>query len=239
MRFHAPIATLTLCLGLAAPALAGDAVILDATFDDKPVDTLIGEGGAILGEPVSVPAGLDATVREGIFATRSLEIADVATSGTPTVRFEFLDDLEVVSGNVEITASLRFSEIDGYVFYVREQGTAGSSFCSITFTVSGTLTISDANGAVFSGGSYAAGVDHLLEITQDLSSGTWSLSFDGSPLVENEPHGITERGVGSILIGAQNDAELDGSIHLDRLRVTSDAVVPTSTTTWGSLKSTH
>lgn len=241
MRTHASITTILLTVTLGAPAFAGDAVLLDAPFDDKTVDAPIGEGGALVGEPVSVSSGLDAIVRDGIFATRSLEIADIATSGTPFARFEFLDDLEVTAGNVEITASIRFSEVDGYVFYVRENGTSGSSFTSITFTVGGALNVTDANGTAVSGaGSYVGGVDYLLEITHDLDGGTYSLTFDGTPLIENRAHGVTtKRGIGAILIGAQNDPEMDGSIHVDRLRVTSDAVVPTETTTWSAIKATH
>jgi len=236
---HAFLVPLLLAVTLTTPVRAGDFVLLDATFDDKTVDAPIGTGGALVGEPVSISPGIDVIVRDGVFVTPSLEIADQATLGTPFVRFEFVDSFEETAATVEITALLRFSEVDGYVFYVREQGTSGSSFSSVTFTSGGTLTITDAAGVAFSGGSYAADTDHLLEITHDLLDGTWDLSLDGTPHVTNRSHGITDRGIGAILIGVQNDAELDGSIHLDRIRVTSDGLVPAASGSWGAIKALY
>jgi hypothetical protein len=237
---HTLIPITAAVLALVAPTTwAGDVALLDATFDDKTVGAPIGTGGAALGEPISVSFGIDAVVRDGIFDTRSLEIADEATSGTPVVRFELLESAEVTEGLLEVSASLRFSKIDGYVFYLREQGSSASSFTNVTFTVAGGLTITDAAGTAFTGGSYSAGVDHLLEITHNLDARTWDLSFDGTPLVSDRAHGITERGIGAVLIGIQNDAELDGSVHVDRLRVTSDKIVPAREASWGGIKATY
>lgn len=223
-----------------APDATADQVYLDATFDDKTVDAPIGTGGAAVGEPVNVDATVTATVRSGPFATPCLEIQDNDDFSAGTVRFEFLDSAEISSGLVVIITDLYFFELSqGWAFtlYVREQEHSASSFLTMNFSDNGSVSATDAGGAVGTIGSFLAGQTLPVLIAFDMDAGTYDIYLNGAQVVFNEPHGVTGNGIGSVLLGCGSDADLLGKFAVDQVRV-QDYLPPVAVepATWGRIK---
>jgi len=199
------------------------AAMLAAEFNNKTVDAPIGTGGASAGEPVQVDGTISATVRSTPFATRSLEIQDNSTCCDGYALFEFVDNLEVTEGTLTIATTLWFDQLNGYNLLVREQGGVTKFFTNLFFFGGGTITQGDAQGLVGNIGTYSTGVPTPIVLRFDLDAGTYDIWINDVPVVIGRGHGITDRGIGSVLLGTRNDADLNGRFHVDDLAVTWDA----------------
>jgi len=202
---------------LLTPAMA--VVWLDAGFDDKAVDQPIGTGGPEVGEPISVSNAITAYVRGQPTPTPLLDIADNDDYAAGAARFEFLGGAEPTSGTLVIYANLWFPAYEDFMIYVRERTTAAQNFTSLHFTASGTVRCSDANSSGWVIGSYVLNRHFPLYILYDLDAGTYYVWFGATRVVNDEPHGVTGRGVGAVLLGCTNDADLDGHMYVEDLYV--------------------
>ena len=84
--------------------------------------------------------------------------------------------------------------------------------------------------------TYEAGRLFTVVITHDVTPGSYSLSLDGVQVVTDRVHGVTERGIGGIYVGCNNDSNYDGKLYLDMLQVDADAVTPTLESSWSAVK---
>ncbi len=185
---------------LAAIPAAADTVYLQANFNDKPLDTPIGTGGPTLGEPVQVGSQIIATVRADPLATPSLEIQDNDDYAVGCVLFEFLGSAEITTGTVAVMATLWFHEPgSGHSFciYVREQGSSAHMFTNLNFQPDRNISYGDQNTFPTLIGTYQTGRPFTVAIVYDLDAGHYDVYLDNSLALANEPHGITERGVGA------------------------------------------
>ena len=196
-------------------------------FDYKPVDLPIATGGPGLEEPVDVSSNINAIVRNAPFATQCLEITDNSPVDAGFVRFEFLNLGEVTTGTLTIDADLWFDSHDNYGVYVREQGGAARAFTSVHFLPSGYLTCADeysADDPTDDIGTYETGkVVHLKLIFYNDNTSynqTYDIWLDGKLLLDNQYHGIADRGLGSVFFGTTHDADLNGKFFMDNLSVT-------------------
>ena len=219
------VLSILLVVGLtsyAAPgAWATIYLALDADFEGKPVNQPIGTGGAAVGEPVEIVQSTDAIVRDTPMPSRCLEMSDIDEYFAGGAAFEFLDSAEYTTGLVKIEMDLWFEELEDYFVYVREQGTAAQTFANIRFSGGGIVVAEDADttpGQVV--GTYEADRVVPIVIQFDLDKGVWHLTLDGMRVLADEPHGVTERGVGQVIIGVSHDEDLDGKVNLDNLLVT-------------------
>ncbi|MBM3286851.1 MAG: T9SS type A sorting domain-containing protein [Candidatus Eisenbacteria bacterium] len=203
---------------LLAPA-ASATVYLKADFDDKLVGLHIGMGGAALGEPVS-RIGVADTVRGGAMPTPCLDIMDNSTTSAGNLRFEFLESQEVTAGGLVISMNLWFPAYEQFFIYIREQGTSARSFLNLRFAESGAVSCSDANGDNGVIGSYETGRHYRVWIFFAMDTGLYSVYLDGAPAIISEDHGVTDRGVGAVLLGCSYDTDRDGRFYVDDLSVT-------------------
>jgi hypothetical protein len=222
-----------LLLSVSVPG--GAAVLLDADFEGQTVDQPVGLGGAAAGEPVDV-YNCVATVRNAPFPSTCLEIDDETDFGTGYVIFGLLDDTEVVSGTVAIDLDFWFAEINGYVFGVREYDTSMFSFNTIYINVIGQVRFNDANGYTGVFGTYEPGRAIHMRIIHDLDAGTYDLWWDGEKLLDDRAHGITERGIGTVMMGTDHDLDLDGLMYIDNLKVETEVSTAHETAAWGDVK---
>jgi hypothetical protein len=223
----------------AVPALA-DEIYLQADFDNKPVGEPIGTGGAAMGEPVSVDPRVTAIVRDTPLPTPCLEIADNHDYAAGVAAFELLGSIELTTGITAITCTLWFEQIgDGceFLIYVREQGSSAHDFASVRFKDSGTVSAFDAEGSLGTIGAYEAGRQLPLAIVLDMDAGTYDIWLDDTLLVDDETHGITDHGVGSVKWGCSGDSDLEGRFYVDDILV-SDTFTPAPVTParWGGVK---
>jgi hypothetical protein len=204
-------------------AHAGDesgAILLEANFNDEPLDQQIGAGGPELGQPVSIHAGLSAIVRAAPMSTPSLELSHAASGLARTARFEFLGSEEVTHGDLEIRVRIEAAQFDIFAVSVREQGSSAKSFASLAFTGSGDISLTDANGSAGIIGAYSVNVVHQLAFAFHMDDGTYDVKLDGTLLLAARAHGITDRGVGAVLLGTGSLTAPGTLFYVDRLRVT-------------------
>lgn len=227
-----------LALCLCTPALAGnETVLLDCDFDAQPLDTEIGTGGAAVGQPVSAQA--PAIVRNAPFATPSLEIGDDSAVTAESVRFEFLDNAAISTGQLTFSMNLWFATPGENInLYIREQGSSSQSFMNLRFDGGGTIS----HGYEGSGGNTVVGTYQFhaaqpLTIAFDLDAETVSASLDGTSIITDSPFGGVPEGIGALLLGTDFDADSLGTVHVDDILVTStNDPSPVTASTWGRLK---
>lgn len=226
---------LLLAVGALAMPAAAD-VLLDCDFEDQPLDQIIGTGGAEAHQPVDL-GGIDAYVRTSPTGGRALEIVDTVDFGALALRFEFLEQDEVTSGWLTLRALLYFEVDEEYNVYVREAMGAAQSFMDLRFEQGGTVSHGDKdNFGMFPVGNYTTGEDLLLEIVFDMAAATCAVWLDGTLIVPAESHGVTETGIGSILIGFDHDSDLDGRFYLQSVSA-EWAATPTAARSLGAIKS--
>ncbi|MDO9694919.1 MAG: hypothetical protein Q7W56_09310 [Candidatus Latescibacteria bacterium] len=217
----------------AAPALS--ATLLSADFTGMIPGQPVGTGGPAVGEPVSTENCI-ATIRDAPFPSTCLEIDDETDFGTGGVTFEFLEDAEVIAGSVEISAKLWFAEDNQYYFYVRENGGAASSFITMYMQEGGAVLVNDAAGSVGVIGQFTTGRAIELRLVFNQDARTYDLWWDGAQVLNDRAHGVADRGVGSVLMGIDHDADLDGLFLVDDLLVQSGPITAGEDGTWGGIK---
>lgn len=220
---HALACALLGLLLFAGPATAGSVdtrALLDADFDDEPLDVLIGLGGPVLGQPIGIDPDLLAIVRGAPLLTPSLELAHDTPGLARALRFEFAGSEEVMHGDVELRFVFRAEQADSFsLVYVREQGGSSRSFLTMTLLSSGGILAEDASGEpAVDVGTYLPGVEHRVHATFHLDAGTWDLSLDDVPVVTGRPHGVADRGIGGLLFGTHHQTQAGSLLYLDNIR---------------------
>jgi hypothetical protein len=223
----------------AAPAWSVPATLLEANFNDKIQDELIGFGGAEVGEPVDYGVTIDQHVRGLPFPTNCLEIDDY-TGATESIRFEFLEDVAVVTGRIDFRFWVQFDELSTYAIRIRERETAAVEYLDLTFAATGTIGFDDEGG--FGGiiGNYVPDEFYEVVIQFDLDEGVYRVEWDGVFIVEEREFSIPG-GIGAILFSTPSDADGFGAMYIDDLQVRAPGF-STSTGTqmesasWGRVK---
>jgi hypothetical protein len=197
------------------------ALVLDADFQDQPLGQAIGTGGAELGQPFQISPGLPTLIVDDGLGNRALRLQNPSTGSARSVRWEFLDNLEVDSGSLAFDVDVQFAVLDGYQLTVRESGGSASSFCNLRFLPNGGLSLSDANGvAPLPPVSYAAGQLYRVRLIYDLDAGTYSAFLDDTALVVGRAHGVSNgRGVGAMAFGFLSTATTAAMMFIDDLQV--------------------
>jgi|WetSurMetagenome_2_1015567.scaffolds.fasta_scaffold269719_1 hypothetical protein len=231
-------------LALLTAAAPAETTYLNATFDDKPIDTPIGTGGAAVGEPVSFDVGaVSAIVRQGPTPTRTLEIRDTSDYFAGAVQFEFLGSQELNSGFLSIALDLWFHELgDGRQFFifVREQQFATCSFADIRFYPDGNVALTDHSNSNRMVGTYVTGKRVPVVLNFYLDAGTYDVWLDGAQVVFQQAHGVSGCGIGSVWIGSDTDADLEGVLSLDDIKVTDfHQEVASAPMSWGQVRSLY
>jgi hypothetical protein len=181
----------------------------------------IGTGGAALGEPVSL-SGVAPTVEVGPpLGTPALQILDQSDIGSATATFEFLGGAEPADEPVSISFWVYLNIHEDYIINVREQGGASQVFLNIRFSAAGQVFFSDASnsGNVYLFHNYSAATPVRIEMAFDPENDRYSIWWNGNRVVHRQEHGITARDVGSIIFGHGFDADLDGDMRIDALKV--------------------
>lgn len=209
---------------LSLPALAGPAdprALLDADFDDEPLDFMIGLGGPEQGQPVHIDPGLLAIVRGAPLPSPSLELAHDIPGVARALRFEFPESEEVVHGDLELRFVFRAEQLDFFsLVYVREQGGSASAFLTMTLTATGRIFANDDSGEpAVDVGAYLESVDHRVHATFHLDAGTWDLALDDVPVVTGRAHGVQGRGVGRLVFGTHHQTQAGSLLYIDTIRV--------------------
>jgi hypothetical protein len=201
-------------------------LVLDADFDAEPVNQPLPPGNAANHRPVSINPAITADVLSAGAGNNALRLTLPAATGiAATVRWQFLDDIELLEGIVALETSVQFAARDHFSFSVREAATSSASFATVEFLGNGNIRISETgSGFVISPNAYSGGVRYRLRVTFDQVRGTYSVVLNDTPLVVGRPHGSTSgRGIGSLLMGFQSSASAGASMLVDDVQVGANA----------------
>ena len=182
--------------------------LLNADFDDKPDGVQIGTGGASVGEPVFVPAVWVAKVQANRFATPALVIEPTTNGSSSSSRFEFVNDREIVDGELRISFRLRTAPIPEQIaFSITEQGSSVHQFGGLTLYPSGDIRVSDATGLELVS-SFLPGDELFVEFRYALDAGTYDLYINRALILDDRNHGVVSatRGIGSMLVSILSTA---------------------------------
>ncbi len=193
-------------------------VLLDADFNDKTLNVLIGTGGAIVGEPVALSSGLQAVVSPVPLPTPSLRLGQSSTGSARFAEFEFLGGEEVSTGRLSIFMVLKPAALDRYLVNIRETTGATLQFANLVLMNDGAIALSDSNAGVFLGATYIPGQNLVFEVRYDMDAGTYDLWLNNTLLVNDRSHGVVGGGIGSIYVGLDNTTT--SQLFLDDLSVT-------------------
>lgn len=223
MRYTVFLAAWVCCFGAAGAAWNdGSSVLLWVEPDALDVGTL-GTGGPSAREPWFYDSDISAEVIEVAYLDHAIAIVDQSTSSTGTAWFRIVGGEEVTGADsLEIVAELRCEAHEDFVLYVREGGGASDSYLSLRFREDGTIRYNDADtpGGVLIG-SYPAGQWFTVEIVFHTFLTAYDVALDGMPLLANEPHGSANRRIGSVFLGCEGDADMDGEIWINTLLVSA------------------
>lgn len=176
--------------------------LLSADFNDLSPGDSLGEGGAIVGEPIEFDL-LDNEVIEDVLGENYLLISNASGINTPmNVIWQFLNDEEVMSNLVTLNFKFTPTTLDRYSLSVRENGDSAQDFLTVTYNESGTFSASDAAGNIsLSNNSFTANIEQDISIEFNMDTGSSQMTINGQVLFTNRSHGISDRGVGSLLTG--------------------------------------
>lgn len=200
--------------------------ILHADFSSHPAGQPIGTGGAEQGEPIAI-GGCVPTVEVGMpLGNKALLIPDGSDVGVASTRWEFLGGAEPTTP-LSVSFWMTLDTPDGYVIYVREQGSSTRIFLNITINSAGQVFLKDANGQTWVVHSCAFGVPIHVEMAFEPDRDEFSVWWDNARILHRANHGITDREVGRLVFGCDFDADFDGAMRIDKLQVhTLDLTTP-------------
>jgi hypothetical protein len=238
-RARGPLSALL--LGLAAVALtatgASADLVLNCNFESHTVGEPVPTGGAANGEPVDL-GGTGAIVAISPAISKAVKVTDIWDDSAGYVRFDFINAVEITSGEVTVEAQLCFIGQNNYSFSVREQNGRAENFSDLIFTDGGAVHFQDADSPQTLVWSYSAGATYNVRYVFDLDTGTYSLEFNGVRLLIDEPCGVTSgRGIGGLYVGFDNDTDTVGAVFIDDIWVESTASVDADAHTWSLVKS--
>jgi hypothetical protein len=235
---HAPTVLLAVSVMILASGSATAGVLLFADFEAVAPGEVLGTGGPLVGEPVSISSsGLLATIDGVAMGSHSLRLEDTGTWGTAVVRFEFLPPYQIGAGTVSLSMDLLFPALESYSIRVRERGTSACTFGEVWFEDTGRFGLLDTRGFAGYVGIYRPGIVEHLELVYDMTTGTYDVLFNGVVVLNDRAHGANaDCDVGALLIGPQHDADIDGVFFVDNILVDVPEVVPNANSTWGTVK---
>lgn len=195
-------------------------VALEADFEDKTAGLPIGTGGAAVHEPFAKDSAMDAIVVEVAPGVKILDMSSTNTSIAWSLRWQFLDSLEVRSGLYIMDFDMLTETRDRYRVSLREPSFSTNNFMNLDFRVDGTMQLLDATGNAFlTGVTYEENRVYQYRIIHNLDAGIYDIFRDGIPLIRERSHGIATRGIGAFLNTILDGAQSSAHMQIDSLRV--------------------
>ena len=185
---------------LAVTHTTPNTLLLDANFNDKPLNAQIGTGGPTVGEPVSLTAGLSAIVRAQSLESRYLQFSHAGGVARKAI-FEFLDGDEVRIGEVRVAFSVRAPDVwDSFQVRVTESLPGNGRFGGIEFTSTGMLRTLDGLGGDTNFGTYEPDQALKFELVYQLAAGTYVIYVDGRLATNSLAHSVVDpdKGIGAV-----------------------------------------
>jgi len=171
-------------------------------------------------------------------STPCLQITDVDDYYGGAAWFGFLGGAEISSGQVVIRLQIWLPEMDGQScsIGVREHDSAAHTFIDLDFASDGSVFCYDENGSAGIDGTCPLNQAVPIRIAFDMTAGTYDVTLNGTPLVVGRAHGVTGAGIGSVLVGCNNDGNVGDHFYVDDLYVADGDPTPAEPASWGAVK---
>lgn len=238
MKSHFLACVLGLLIAAEALPSGADQAYLTATFDDKTIDAAIGQGGPDAGEPAWIDANLTATIRSAPFETPCLELQGGDVDNSYLAGFELVGG-DVTAGMVVIIADLWFEPIGaGKQFGIRVMSSDFShTFLNLYFQGDGNVEATDPESSPGVIGNYVAGRSYSVIIALNQDTRTYSVWLDGVQVVTDDPHGVSDGGIGLIEPMCQSGNSPGAKFWIDQIRVLDWLPpVPAEPMSWGRVR---
>jgi hypothetical protein len=226
---------------LLLPAMVlADFTLLDANFDDKTIDAPIGTGGAVLGEPIDISGPIASTVRDTPFFSNCLEIVkdeDLYSSGA--LRWGLIGDADVDIGHVWFGTNIWHDVLGDYTIRFNDVGGYSGTFANVYWRLDGSIRCSDSNGYVGVIGTAVQGTMQTLSIDFDMENDTYTVELDGSPVLVDRAHGVTDMGIGTVWLSMDHTSLLNTEFSIDNMLMTADEYTATDISTFSEVKSSY
>ncbi|HET9031331.1 MAG TPA: hypothetical protein VFN25_00345 [Dokdonella sp.] len=184
------------CL-LTAPVWATTTVLLNANFNDKPLNTSIGTDGPGVGEPSFVHPLIEATVQASPMRTPSLHISKPRGVSLSGVVFDLPGSAAILDGEMRVVFTLRAPDTAStFLFRISEQGSATRNFGRLELDAGGNVTASDASGSSGILRTWAPDETLTIEYLYHLYSRTYDLRINSILHLGNRSHGVTDSAEG-------------------------------------------
>lgn len=178
------------CL-LTAPVWAATTVLLNANFNDKPLDTSIGTGGPSVGEPSFVHPLIEATVQASPMRTPSLQISNKTGARHGNVVFDFPGPEGILDGELRVAFTLRAQNISSdFLFRLSNQADSACNFGTLELDANGNITASDAGGRSGAVRDWSPDETLAIEYLYYLDSRTYDLRINSILHLGNRRHGV-------------------------------------------------
>lgn len=180
--------------------------LLNADFDDKPLNTQIGTGGASVGEPISIAPSVAAKVQGGIFSTPALAVESLSSAGSASAIFQFVNDQEIVDGELRISFRVLTAPIADQMYVrINERDGVSFDFGGLNLAQSGNIRVDDDAGSPIVA-TFTPGDELFFEFRYAMDLGTYDVYLNRVLVLDDRAHGVSAvgRGIGSIALHKSN-----------------------------------
>ena len=78
-----------------------------------------------------------------------------------------------------------------------------------------------------------------LSIDFDMENDTYTVELDGSPVLVDRAHGVTDMGIGTVWLSMDHTSLLNTEFSIDNMLMTADEYTATDISTFSEVKSSY
>ncbi|MEZ4388173.1 MAG: FlgD immunoglobulin-like domain containing protein [Candidatus Krumholzibacteriia bacterium] len=210
-------------LCLAPLAAQARFILTDAVFDNRAAGTDLLRRGALFGEPVTGPFDRQReTIVDQGGGDMAVELDDTQILGPSEMYWNLRDGMTIAGGLLTARIEITPQAVGDYTVALRaaDQLTDFLAVDIVDSGSSGRFVWRDADSPTGTFFAFAAaGVAYDLMVELDLNAGTYTLWWNGTAIVTDEPHGLVGQDLGYLVVGHRDDGNAVGSFEYDLIQL--------------------
>jgi hypothetical protein len=241
MKRCARVLFVTLFLLVCATGFAlAEQTYMSCTFDDKPIDQPLGQGGTATGESSGYDPQMTVMVKATPFETSSIDVHNTDLVGNRNLYFN-LSSAAVSSGIVVIIMDLWFYQTGpGWAPFMEFYSENWQSLLRLEVREDGSMVFTETIGgdAVGTLPSIPTGRSLPVLIAMNMDTDTYSAWVDQVQIVNDHPLTTAGTNYFRVQVASGWNCAVDNHFGIDQIRVVDTfTAVPTQRTTWGRVRS--
>lgn len=234
-------AILALLVSTTGPALA-EQTYMSCTFDDKPVDQALGQGGTSIGESSGYDAQMTVTVKATPFETPSIDVHNTDLSGNRNLYFN-VSTVAPSSGMVVIVMDLWLYQTGpGWTPFMAFYSQNWEALLLFKLLDDGSLAFTESlfGEPIATLPSVPTGRSLPILIAMNMDTDTYSAWVDQVQVVTDHPLTTAGTNYYRVTVASGWNCAADSHFGIDQIRVVDTfTAVPTQRTTWGRVRSLY